>query len=301
MRLNQSDVVFYENTHTYISSDGKRLSGVTSLLSRQIFKHKYDGISRQVLDNAAKRGSELHEAIEFFDSIGGEADTEELKWYEEMKEKMGLSPLANEYLVSDNDHVASSIDMVYTDLTIADAKSTSKLDKEYLSWQLSIYAYLFEIQNPGLKVKRLLAFWFPKPAYGKRAVVEIERKDVSLVRELILADKEGRQFVSGDAVIKADTQVALPGSDDAIQEVCNIIRDMKEAETRVRQLKDGLLSLMRENNCKSFSNDSLSLTRVEERTQDKFDAKAFEQDHPDLYKQYLRQTTVKESLTIRLK
>lgn len=301
IELKQSDVVFYENTHTYFTPDGKRLSGVTSLLSRQLFQHKYDGIPKQTLEMAARRGSELHEAIEFLDSIGGTADTEELQWYEKMKAELNLTPLANEYLVSDNDSIASSIDMVYADLTIADAKTTSRLDKEYLSWQLSIYAYLFEMQNPGLKVKRLLAFWFPKPVYGKKSVVEIQRIDDSLVRELILADKEGRQFVLPNSLVKSESQMSLPGSESAIEEVCNIIKNMKEAESRVKQLKEGLLSLMRENGCKSFVNDMLSLTRVEERVQNKFDAKAFERDYPDLYKQYLSETKVKESLTIKLK
>ncbi|MDE6257297.1 MAG: hypothetical protein K2M53_02825, partial [Muribaculaceae bacterium] len=166
IELKQSGVVFNEVDHTYTFL-GSLLSGVTSLLHRTLFAGKYKGISAEVLAKAAAYGHNIHEQIELVDTLGVESQTPAVQAYLQMKADLNLTTLANEYLVSDEQYIASSIDIVFDDLTLADIKTTSRLDMEYLSWQLSMYAYLFELQNPGLKVPRLLAIWLPKPQYGK--------------------------------------------------------------------------------------------------------------------------------------
>lgn len=188
IELVKSEVIFNEVDHTYIYN-GSLLSGVTSLLHRTLFANKYRGISTKVLANAADYGHNIHEQIELVDTLGVKSDTPAVLAYQQMKIDWKLTPLANEYLVSDGEYIASSIDIVFEDLTIADVKTTSRLDIEYLSWQLSIYAYLFEKQNPGKKVKRLLAIWLPKPQYGKPMIVEVPRKSNDAIMTLIAWDK----------------------------------------------------------------------------------------------------------------
>lgn len=186
--LKKSPVVFDELAHTY-DLNGVKLSGITSLLHRTIFADKYSGISRKVLDKAAEYGHNIHEQIELVDSLGVESDDPSVQAYCRMKEENNLVPLVNEYLVSDEASYASSIDIVFSDYTLADIKTTSKLDMEYLSWQLSIYASLFEMQNPGLKVPRMLAIWLPKPRYGKPNLVEVPRKSKDAIKVLFAWDK----------------------------------------------------------------------------------------------------------------
>jgi hypothetical protein len=188
INLNKSSVIFSEIDHTY-SFLGKNLTGVTSLLKRTIFRDKYKGISQEVLMKAAEYGHNIHEQIELVDSLGVQSDSPAVIDYLRIKQELGLTTLSNEYLVSDEDYVASSIDLVFSDLTLADIKTTSSLDIEYLSYQLSFYAYLFERQNPGLKVPRLLAIWLPKPRYGKSMCVEVPRKSKDVIDILISWDK----------------------------------------------------------------------------------------------------------------
>ena len=52
-KLVKSGVVFDSEHHTY-TLDGKQLSGITSLLDRQLFKDKYSGIPEDTLRKAAK-------------------------------------------------------------------------------------------------------------------------------------------------------------------------------------------------------------------------------------------------------
>ena len=68
----------------------------------------------------------------------------------------------SEYLISDNAHYASMIDKVYRvndntfdrcDIKTYGAMTVEKFEKA--EWQLSIYAYLFELQNPKAKVRNL--------------------------------------------------------------------------------------------------------------------------------------------------
>ena len=184
IELVKSKVVFSEIDHTYTLM-GKSLSGVTSMLSRTLFRDKYKGISKEVLQKAADYGHNIHEQIELVDSLGVTSDTLAVQDYLRMKEELGLTTLEGEYLVSDEDVIASSIDIVFSDLTLADIKTTSKLDMEYLSWQLSIYAHLFEMQNPTLKVPRLLAIWLPKPRYGRSMYVEVPRKSKDAIEVLL--------------------------------------------------------------------------------------------------------------------
>lgn len=188
IELSLSSVVFNEVDHTYIYN-GSFLSGVTSLLHRTLFADKYRGISADVLAKAAAYGHNIHEQIELVDTLGVESQTPAVLAYLQMKADLNLTTLANEYLVSDEQYIASSIDIVFDDLTLADIKTTSRLDMEYLSWQLSMYAYLFELQNPGLKVPRLLAIWLPKPQYGKPMIVEVPRKSNDALKVLIAWDK----------------------------------------------------------------------------------------------------------------
>lgn len=188
IQLAQSAVVFNEVDHTY-NYLGNFLSGVTSLLHRTLFADKYNGIDPAVLAKAAAYGHNIHEQIELVDTLGVESQTPAVQSYLQMKADLGLTTLANEYLVSDEEYIASSIDIIFDDLTLADIKTTSRLDMEYLSWQLSMYAYLFERQNPSLKVPRLLAIWLPKPQYGKPNIIEIPRKSNDALKVLIAWDK----------------------------------------------------------------------------------------------------------------
>lgn len=295
-KLKHSDVIFNQEEHTY-TLNGKLLSGVTSLLNRQLFKDKYTGISEEMLAKAAERGSLIHETIEMLEAFDQtESDIAEVQDYFRLKAEQGKQVEENEYLVSDDEYLASSIDIVFDDYSLADIKTTSKLDKEYVSWQLSIYAYLFELQNPTLKVGKLYAIWLPKAQYGKSAFVEVERKPTEIVKALIDCDKRGEQFCYTPVEIEQTLQV----SQDVVNEVIHITRQMKEMEARYKELQAGLLQVMKISNVKSFKSGDLSMTYKEPTTRKSIDTKALESKYPDIYNELLKESKVKESITIKI-
>lgn len=146
-------ISFDKETHTY-TNDGLLLLSVTEVIKRYVFPDLYSNVPDEVLNKAAERGTTTHAIIERY--IKGTMTNEE---YEEHKAdidaflneitKMHLFMAQSERTVSDGELLAGTIDIIgmYNDglterLMIADIKTTSKLNIEYLQWQLSLYSYL---------------------------------------------------------------------------------------------------------------------------------------------------------------
>ena len=160
--LKQSKIEFYKESHQYVNPDtGKELSGITGIIKDLVFQDKYAGVSEEVLKAAAERGTAIHEMCEEF-AINGTVDAfipDEVQAFINHFSIRGTKFIASEYLVSDEQNIATMIDLVDEEGNIYDIKTTSTLDKEYLSWQLSICATLFEIQNIGKDAGKLYGIW----------------------------------------------------------------------------------------------------------------------------------------------
>ena len=141
-RLNDIPVLFNQEGHTYLNTEtGKYLKGITSTLVHRVNPDKYAGIPDHILRAAADRGSKVHEEIELVETIGVAPTSQEGRNYLRLKEENGLSFLQSEYTVSDLENYATNIDAIYEAeenvVDIADYKTTSKFDRESVSWQLS--------------------------------------------------------------------------------------------------------------------------------------------------------------------
>lgn len=296
MKLIKSQVVFNPDEHTYMLGD-KELSGITSVIGRQLFPDKYRDVPEDVLRKAAERGTMIHSICELVDDMGITHDSDEAQGYEELKDDWGLRYECSEYLVSDNEHYASCIDKVYreneTDFTLGDIKTTYVLDKESVRWQLSIYAYLFELQNPGCNAVRLIGIWLR----GKNhKIVEVERIPSEVVMNLLKCDSEGRQFVNPYSI----SPVTLPDEyrkmERTIQE---IVSQAKYWSDKKKEITDGVMMAMVKAGEYSWKGDIISFTRKKDTIRKDFDEKAFEKDYPDLYKKYLKEIPAVGSVTLK--
>lgn len=312
--LTKSAVVFDKATHTYVLED-RLLKGVTPIV-KWMYPDTYKDIPQEVLNKAAEHGSLIHSKCELYDAVGID-DTEcpQLTDYIALKERYGLQCLCSEYLVSDNEYIASSIDKVYkTDkedvFDLADIKTTSAVHIKNVTLQLSIYAWLFEKNNPDLKVGRLQVVWLPKAQYGKADVIEVKRISVRLCEKIVEA------FVNGedsclfpemiDSELGATTEVAateemLPASlADVEEEIINIENRMKECKARSEELRAGLLEQMIKHNVKKWKSDRLLLTRKEDSVRESVDSAKLKKQFPDVYKSVLKRSAVKGGLMIKI-
>lgn len=300
-----SPVIFLPEEHRYFNPEnGRYLSGITSLLSRQLFPDKYDGIPQATLNAAAAKGSAIHEECADLATFGAAGTYPETEAFARLLTREGIEPLEVEYTVSDGEHYASKIDLLDRALNLYDIKTTSTLDAEYVSWQLSIYAHLFELQNHGLQVGRLAAIHLR----GKRAkLVRVARKSSEVISQLLADDLAGRQYIpQPDAhLTPADSADAQDG---VLTKLTDIERSIVEIKTRLAQVEEQKKSLtealyqeMDARGVYKLDSPTLSITRIADTTAETFDSKAFRADHPELYGQYLRETTRKGYVKITLK
>lgn len=300
MDLIKSSVLFDKDTHTYTTPEGVRLQGITGIIERQLFPDKYSGVPEFVMKRAAERGSFVHEVCELVDDLDIDHESEEARNYQKIKESYGLQYEASEYLVSDNEHFASCIDKVYresdSEFSLGDIKTTYKLDKEYVRWQLSIYAYLFERQNPGCKVVRLFAIWLR----GRISeLLEVERIPDGIILELLSAEIEGRKFINPYAVPSVKTDMPLKYR-EMEQSIIEITEQAKYWSERKKELTDGVMKEMVKAGAYSWKGESVSFIRKKDSIRRTFDREAFERDYPGVYDKYLVDTPVCGSITLKV-
>lgn len=295
--LKYSDVVFNEDEHTYTLGD-KELHGITPVIEKYICEGKYDGIPSTVLAKAAEHGSKIHKEIELLVS-GFTLDdiSPETAAFESSMRFLGINFIASEYLVSDGEYFASKIDIVDDQYNIYDNKTTSVLDKEYVSWQLSIYAYLFELQN-GFPCGKLYAVWLRDKMCK---FIEVEKKDKNLVLQLLSAARNDQPFIkpTKELPLSAEDMAKLAELSRLEAAIIDIERQKKEAVARRDELKQGVEAKMREFGVDKWETDNLRFTLVSETTKKMVDSDKMKAD--GIYDKYTKDVAVKGYVKITIK
>lgn len=91
------------------------------------------------------------------------------------------------------------------------------------------------------------------------------------------------------------------------EEITNSIKNFemqkKLIDYREQKLKDALIEVMREYNFKKWTSPdgTLSISYTPETEATRFDSKKFEEEHRDLYWEYLKTSKRKESIRITIK
>ena len=301
--LNDSHVLFDEETHTYLL-DGVILDGITSRIKQRLFPDEYAGVSEDVLAAAAERGHLIHNAIQRCDQEGYVPTEDEMRNepllscvdnYSDLMATNGLSSVANEYLVTDGHTYASPIDIVAEhdgQVLLIDTKTTYTVNKEYVSWQLSVYADFFEAQNPELKVAGLACLWF-KVRHGAiedAQLIDLPRKDSGMVQRMLYTEEP---IYSETAAI--DAEMAAINA-----EMVELIREKNRIEARMDALKARTMVVMETNGLTSWKSNEAAYSYRKASTSNRFDSAAFKKAEPDLYKQYTKPCESKATLQVKL-
>lgn len=299
MKLVKSKVRFDEEQHRYFL-DGKELSGITGTLIKKAFPDTYKGIPDAVLAKAAERGSVVHQNLELFDTVCNSdinimpSVLPEVKDYNEMLISYGLHHVDSEYLVSDNENFASAIDKVLADnegnIYLADIKTTATLHYDNVSLQLSIYAKWFEEQNPDLKVKEIVCMWFKNGQSKFQPLPRVADYQIDDLINAYLADDTDYQY-----------KVEVPEQFSALEQEYRLVSARMDA-LKIKQddLKEQMMKMMEANKQKSIKTNIGSYSYVAASTKKTFDTKLFKDTEPDHYEHYLKETTTKPSIRIKL-
>ena len=299
MKLVKSKVRFDEEHHRYFLGE-KELSGITGTLIKKAFPDTYKGIPNAVLSKAAERGSVVHQNLELFDTICNSdinimpSVLPEVKDYNEMLISYGLHHVDSEYLVTDNENFASAIDKVLEDnegnIYLADIKTTATLHYDNVSLQLSIYAKWFEEQNPDLKVKEIVCMWFKNGQSKFQPLPRVADYQIDDLINAYLADDTDYQY-----------KVEVPEQFSALEQEYRLITARMDA-LKIKQddLKEQMMKMMEANKQKSIKTNIGSYSYVAATTKKTFDTKLFKDTEPDHYEHYLKETTTKPSIRIKL-
>lgn len=341
-RFKESNVVFDETTHTY-TRDGQQLSGITSLIHSVLRLGVYPGASdyakEVAIPQAGYYGSCVHEAIRTYNELGVDVTNYEasvapngtelpaqdvsadLECYKRLI-PAGMRVMASEFTVSYGSF-ASKIDGIWcndkAEVYHVDYK-TNNLDSypggkaglmEYLSWQLSCYAVMFELQT-GLKVKGLYGIHL---RHGEGQLWEIERKPdeqvLKLLDTMILpnpdydpTDIDSLRFIyiNDEMQVAETTEVVATASDLAIeQDFIGEVVKILEYENKAKELKESLRAMMEKHGVTKFECDQFTASIGKASVQERFDSKAFKEAEPELYQQYVKKSQAKGKFTIKLK
>ena len=148
---------YLDDIHQYLV-DGEMVSSITQMLKMR-FGNKYAGIDALTLQRASERGTEIHRAIELYCKTVVDKEIKEVHNFKFLKKQYAFNVLANELpviLFDENGEALSAgrMDMVLSmadQRGLADIKTTSTLDKEYLGLQLNLYRIAY-IQTYGHRV-----------------------------------------------------------------------------------------------------------------------------------------------------
>lgn len=283
--MKKSRVVFNEDAHSYtLNGELLPIQGITRMIDRQIFGGKMQNVPESVLKKYSEFGSLVHKEIQEYYENGDFPTTDEAVAFV----LFGIQCRACEYIVGD-ERVATAIDFVGEDLFLYDFKTSTSLDKERLSWQLSICAYLFEKQT-GLKVKGLMGVHLR----GKECTfVGIERKSNDQVEALIQAELLGESYLSEER--------SMQRLIDLEKTIIQIKQEAEMYEERKKVLLTGLGEKMAQMGLKTLKTDNLTLTLVPETTTTTLDAKKLKEEMPEIYKQFERSGTRKGYLKMTVK
>lgn len=298
--LKKSPVTFKSDTHQYFLGD-KELKGVTSTLIKRAYPDTYkkpDAYTeeqwQEILANAAAKGSNMHETIELYDELGAMSDLPELQSYIRIKQEKHLTVLATEYVVSDEEHYATAIDKVMMNLDggiiLVDFKRTYDLHIDNVTLQQSICKRWFEKLNPDLKVAGIYVMWLRDDRFRFESLTPWADEQLDLLIESDIKDE------SFDI---ATTYGDLPVKFAEVEsEVARLELAVKAAQERQKELKQGLYDLMESHNIKSWTGSKVKLTRVLPTKKTTFDSKAFKEAHPNLFKEFSKESVSAGSLRI---
>ena len=305
MNLVESSVVFDSEHHTY-TLDGQQLSGVTPIV-HWLFPDTYKGIPQSVLNAAADYGSAVHLKCEMYDSLGI-CNDDVVASYKNLIDASGLNVACSEYLVSDEQHIASCIDKVFDNDDLGDIKTTSKVHEKNVQVQLSIYAYLYELQT-GRQAGKLWLIWLPKPQYGSPMVKELPRIPAEVCKYVVEVYAEGGDVTCAMAAIAPylvpDKEKRVEGEipeqwQEVVHELIMIKKQLDVLGEREKEIKTRILAAMEANGEDKWSSDLIQFSRRGESERESIDAKALKANEPSIYESYKKVAKVAASLTYKV-
>lgn len=308
MKLIENNQIYFEPlSHTYIGPDGEILSGLTGLMAKHSLSPDYSNIPEKVLMAAAEKGTAIHKLLQDYDEGNSLLNEPLIEEYRNAIHDAGLTHIASEYLVSDNEIVATFIDKVYDTgipnvVDLADVKTTLKVHKRALAWQLGANVVLFERQNPGIKVRNVFCISIEKDTRKLKGLVPITPVSEAEVDALLQAEREGRIYI--DEHDEPSAELVLTDQELAAyvvqqEEITRLKEQIKKIEDTLKGLDNRVKDYMLEHGLDKLEGGGGVFTLKKAYTRTGIDVDRLKKLQPGLYEQYKKETTVSASISFK--
>ena len=289
------EIKFDDSLHKY-TVDGKEVISVTQLLQKHKITPSYDAVDKEMLRVASERGTLIHEEVEKWIEKGECGFTEESEkicdyLFERADKK---SQIISEQMVA-NDIVAGRFDILFTHakkLVLTDIKTGNTKHLFGWTWQLSLYKYLYE-KMYGKEIDSLEILW----ANGDLTVMPCEYVGDEKIENLLNAEREGRLISDVDLGVSEEE---LEDLTELMQEITVKEKELKLLKDMVDSVKTVLYGTMEKEGIKTVDRGNLKITYVAPSCRTSVDSKKLEKEEPEIFKKYVKTTTVAGSIKITL-
>lgn len=302
---------FNEETHTYsINGDIASIS-VTELLAKHHLSPSYDGVDKKLIKKAAEEGKKVHADLEkIFNEEKYELETEQgrnfEKWVKEnVKCGVAEQKLGFEYNGLTIAGTADVMGFLKDDtLFVGDHKNTSQFNREYVSWQVSLYDY-FARQLKGEKLngnpfnwegaKKFYCFHYDKKDNGKMTVYELDKIPDSEIERLIQCEYKGEIYARKELVVAPELELEFAKRQKAL---IRLKKQVESAEKRMDAVKDKLIELFEQQGILQWKTDNLTVTYIAPTEIHSIDSGKLKRELPQVFDKY--QKTSKRKATVRI-
>lgn len=261
---------------------------VTELLTKHGISPPFPSwIGREYAD----RGTMIHDEIENYIKTGEFGFTVELQQFIKFTKELDLREFHPE-LVVQNDLVKGRLDLLAGSpeyIYLIDYKTGNTVNEYAWRWQLSLYKYLY-----GMRVDKMLVFHLgddPK-------IIELEEIPQVAIEALLECERNGTIYVE---TAMQEQDVLLARLYEVENTIARIDAQSKHYKKQAEEMKEALRLEMVKQNVKSYETERLKITYIAPSERVSVDSKKLKEEMPEVWEQYSRVSTVKDSVRITLR
>lgn len=309
------EILFNKDLHQY--SVNKEIAGisVTELLRKHGLAPSYGGVSAEVLNAKAERGTDIHKDLECLIKFAnytpmtteGEAFKKYLDDFVDAATAEQL--LAYKYKAM---WIAGTADVLGffkkkdKGCFVADHKTTYTINKEYVSWQCSILDYMLRhLKEPinGKEIKwkganELLCFHYDKD--GELTVIKLDRVPDEEIEALFEAEYTGQIYQRKELVVEGEITGNLAQIKATLESLNARKKQLEQQEAKYKEI---ILQKMEEQGIKSFEDkeSGLKLTYIGKQERLVVDSDKLRRMYPMVYGECSKISTQKAYVKVSIK
>ena len=293
-------IIFDKKTHTYtLAQTGQVLPSVNQIIDA-VYGSGVEFVPKDILDAAAKRGTEIHaeieqtlkgivievkyqETIAFFDWLRDNGIN-----YENSQQEVILSVLGEKGFAGTADWICEDI--------LRDYKTSKRTPTKSMleHWQKQLSFYYYALKKDGKEPKRMEVLHL---SGGNCTPIQLEYLGDKFVEDTLAA------YYSGETLKKeVHVENALQTIDNnTIIRFGDVLRQIAALEQEIEPIREQIKAEMEKRNILALDIAGVSISYVSATKRKSFDSARFKEEHADMYKEYQKESEVKSSIRIKLK